>query len=210
MYQEGTMSDLPDAPELEPELVAGRPVLHFETQPQWADWLAEHHASSPGVWLRLAKKAAALNSVSYAEALDISLCYGWIDGQKKGYDAESWLQKFTPRGPKSLWSKINREKIAALTAAGRMQPAGLLAVERAKQDGRWDAAYDSQRTATVPDDFQAELERNPAASAFFATLNSQNRYAILFRIQTAKTAATRAKRIEQFITMLESGEKIYL
>jgi uncharacterized protein YdeI (YjbR/CyaY-like superfamily) len=147
--------------------------------------------------------------VSYAEALDIALCYGWIDGQKKSYDESSWLQKWTPRGLKSIWSKVNREKIQQLTERGRMQPAGIAAVEAAKQDGRWDAAYDSPSQATVPDDFQAALDRHPQASAFFATLNSQNRYGILWRIQTAKKRETRAKRIQQFIELLERHETLY-
>jgi uncharacterized protein YdeI (YjbR/CyaY-like superfamily) len=137
------------------------------------------------------------------------LCYGWIDGQKKSYDKSSWLQKFTPRGAKSIWSKINREKVERLIESGQMKPAGLKAVEAAKQDGRWEAAYDSFSSATVPDDFQAELDKNGEAKAFFATLNRQNKYAILFRIQTAKKAETRAKRIRQFIEMLEKKEKLY-
>ncbi len=184
-------------------------MLLFEQQHDWAAWLDEHHGTSPGVWLRLAKKASGLQSVSYDEALEVALCYGWIDGQKKSYDDASWLQKFTPRGAKSIWSKINRAKAEALMASGRMQPAGLKAVESAKQDGRWEAAYDSPRSATVPDDFQAALDQNAEAKAFFATLNSANRYAILFRIQTAKKAETRAKRIQEFIRMLEQHEKLY-
>lgn len=185
------------------------PVLLFAQQSDWAEWLYENHAVSSGVWLRHAKKAASLSSVSYAEALDVALCYGWIDGQKKSYDEDSWLQKFTPRRARSIWSKINREKIQRLIASGQMQPAGLQEVERAQQDGRWDAAYDSHSTATVPDDFQATLDQNATASAFFATLNRQNRYAILFRIQTAKKAETRARRITEFITMLEQHKKLY-
>jgi uncharacterized protein YdeI (YjbR/CyaY-like superfamily) len=185
------------------------PVILFERQHDWAAWLEQNHPLSAGVWLRLAKKAADLQSISYAEALDVALCYGWIDGQKNGYDEESWLQKFTPRGAKSIWSKINRDKALALIESGQMQPAGLAAVESARQDGRWDAAYDSARTISVPDDFQAELEKNPPAQAFFATLNSTNRYAILFRIQTAKKAETRARRILEFIGMLERQEKLY-
>jgi uncharacterized protein YdeI (YjbR/CyaY-like superfamily) len=185
------------------------PILLFAQPNDWRAWLHENHASSTGVWLRLAKKASALTSQSYAEALDVALCYGWIDGQKNSYDEDSWLQKFTPRGAKSVWSKINREKVAALTASGQMQPSGLRAVELAKQDGRWDAAYDSQSNATVPEDFQAALDASPQAKSFFATLNSVNRYAILFRIQTAKKAETRLKRIEQFIGMLERNEKLY-
>jgi uncharacterized protein YdeI (YjbR/CyaY-like superfamily) len=181
----------------------------IEHQKDWAAWLDKNYATSPGVWLRLAKKASAIPSVSYDEALGVALCYGWIDGQKKSYDESSWLQKFTPRGVKSIWSKVNREKAQELIESGQMKPAGLEAVERAKQDGRWDAAYDSPGGASVPSDFQAELDRNAKAKAFFATLNSRNRYAILFRIQTAKKAETRAKRIQQFIRMLENHEKLY-
>ncbi len=185
------------------------PILLFPTPADWAAWLDEQAAASPGVWLQLAKKESGHSSVTYAEALEVALCYGWIDGQKKGYDDQFWLQKFTPRGPKSIWSKVNRAKAEALIESGQMKPLGLAAVESARQDGRWDAAYDSQRAATVPDDLQAGLDAHPQAAAFFATLNSVNRYAILFRVQTAKTPATRAKRIEQFIAMLERGEKLY-
>lgn len=186
-----------------------QPVVLFASQKDWAAWLNKNHAASSGLWLRLAKKAAALQSLTYAEALDVALCYGWIDGQKKSFDQESWLQKFTPRGAKSIWSKINREKVEALIKAGKMKPAGLQAIEKAKQDGRWEAAYDSQSKATVPDDFQAELDRNPEAKAFFATLNKANRYALLFRIQTAKKAEIRAKRIIQFIEMLEKQKSFH-
>ena len=185
------------------------PVILFESEEAWEAWLAENHEASPGVWLRLAKKGSGLDSISYSQALDVALCYGWIDSQKKSYDEQSWLQRFTPRGPKSVWSKINREKVEQLINSGRMKPAGLRAVEAAKQDGRWDAAYDSQRNATVPDDFQAELDKHPEARAFFATLNSANRYAILYRLQTAKKAETRAKRIRQFIEMLEKKETFH-
>ncbi len=181
----------------------------FEHQDAWAAWLTSHHADAPGLWLRHAKKASGLASVSYAEALDLALCYGWIDGQKKSYDDSSWLQKWTPRGAKSIWSKINREKALKLIESGRMQPAGLAQIERAQKDGRWDAAYDSHSTATVPDDFQAALNGNADSSAFFATLNRTNRYAILFRIQTAKKADTRAKRIQEFIGMLARHEKFH-
>ena len=184
-------------------------MLLFADQQAWAAWLAENHTTSTGLWLQLAKKASGLTSVSYAEALDVALCYGWIDGQKQSYDEDSWLQKFTPRGTKSIWSKINREKVAQLIERGLMQPTGIAAVESAKQDGRWDAAYDSARTMTVPDDFQAALDQSAPAAAFFATLNSANRYAILWRIQTAKKAETRTKRIEQFIQMLENKEKLH-
>ena len=185
------------------------PVVLFEDQKDWAVWLDQNHTTSSGLWLRLAKKASGLKSVTYDEALEVALCHGWIDGQKKSYDESSWLQKFTLRGVRSIWSKINREKAQKLIESGQMKPAGLKAVEAAKQDGRWEAAYDSPSEATVPSDFQAELDRNAQAKAFFAMLNSQNRYAILFRIQTAKKAETRTKRIEQFIRMLEKHEKLY-
>lgn len=185
------------------------PIMMFDRQQDWEQWLDQHHADSPGVWMQIAKKASGIESVNYAEAVDVALCYGWIDGQSKKYDESSWIQKFTPRSPRSIWSKVNQEKVAALIASGKMQPAGLAEIERAKQDGRWEAAYDSPSRATVPEDLQAELDKHPQASAFFATLNSQNRYAILFRIQTAKKPETRARRIQQFIEMLEKGEKMY-
>jgi uncharacterized protein YdeI (YjbR/CyaY-like superfamily) len=184
-------------------------VIPFAQQRDWATWLDDNHASASGIWIQLAKKGSGIQSITYAEAVDVALCYGWIDGQSKRYDESSWLQKFTPRGAKSVWSKVNREKALALIESGQMQPAGLAAVERARQDGRWEAAYDSPSTASVPDDLQAELDRNPAAQAFFATLNSRNRYAILYRIQTAKKAETRAKRIQEFIGMLERQELLY-
>ncbi len=185
------------------------PVLLFEQTQDWETWLERNHAGSAGLWLRLAKKASALQSVSYQQAIEVALCYGWIDGQKRSYDEVSWLQKFTPRRPGSIWSKINREKAVALMEEGRMKPAGLAAVTRAKENGRWDAAYASQSVATAPDDFQAALAQSPEAAAFFATLNSVNRNAILFRIQTAKKPETRQRRIEQFIRMLEEHEMIY-
>src|SRR5215470_5036318 len=185
------------------------PVLPFERQKDWDVWLGKNHATSSGVWLKLAKKASGIQSVTYDEALEVALCYGWIDGQKRSHDEASWLQKFTPRGPKSIWSKINTEKAQQLIESGRMKSAGLKAVESARRDGRWDAAYASQSKAAVPDDLQAELDRNAKAKAFFATLDSRNRYAILHRVHTAKKAETRAKRIEQFIHMLEKKEKIY-
>ena len=186
------------------------PTLPFATKNKWAGWLAKQHDKSAGVWLKLAKKDSGVPSVTYDEAVESALCYGWIDGQKKGFDDKYWLQKFTPRGPKSIWSKINTVKAEKLIASGEMKPAGLKTIELAKQDGRWDAAYESQRNITVPDDFQAALDKNKEAKAFFATLNSANRYAILFRIQTAKKAETRAKRIQQFVEMLERNEKIHL
>ncbi len=185
------------------------PVLSFESREDWAAWLDANHATATGVWLRLAKKASGLRSVTYSEAVEVALCYGWIDGQARGYDEQTSLQRFTPRRARSVWSRINREKAQALIDDGRMMPAGLRAVEAAQRDGRWDTAYDSPRNAVVPDDLQRALDDNPAASAFFATLNGQNRYAILYRIQTAKRAETRAKRIRQYVEMLARQETIY-
>ena len=185
------------------------PVRLFKNAAAWEAWLIKHHADSTGLWLRIGKVSSTVKTVSYAEALDVALCYGWIDGQKKTFDDSTWLQKFTPRGKRSIWSKINREKVQRLIESGRMQPAGLNAIQRAKANGEWDSAYDSHRTAAVPDDLQRALDARPKAKAFFATLNSANRYAILFRIQTAKKAETRAKKIEQFIDMLERHEVIH-
>ncbi|WP_343583270.1 YdeI/OmpD-associated family protein [Herbaspirillum sp.] len=188
---------------------AALPTHHFKQQQDWTAWLMENHNTSVGVWLKLAKKDADAQSVSYDEAVETALCFGWIDGQKQAHDEQFWLQKFTRRSDKSIWSKINKEKALALIKAGRMQPSGLKEVERAKADGRWDAAYDSASTATVPADFQSALDGNARAKDFFGSLDGRNRYAILFRIQTAKKAETRAKRIAQFVQMLERHEKIH-
>lgn len=185
------------------------PSLPFASKKKWADWLAKQHDKSTGIWLKLAKKGSEIPSVTYDEAVDTALCYGWIDGQKKGFDDKYWLQKFTPRGARSIWSKINTERVEKLIKSGEMKPAGLKVVEAAKQDGRWDAAYESQKNISVPDDLQTALDQNPKAKAFFAALNSANRYAILFRIHNAKKAETRFRRIQQFVEMLERGEKLY-
>ena len=185
------------------------PILSFDNQKSWEAWLAEHGAGSNGLWLKIAKKETGIPSVSYAEALESALCYGWIDGQKAALDEQYWLQKFTPRGRKSGWSKINREKTEALIAAGRMQAAGLQQVESAQADGRWEAAYESQRTIGVPEDLQLELDRHPAARVFFDTLDSANRYAVLYRVTTAKKPETRAARISKLVEMLERSEKIH-
>jgi uncharacterized protein YdeI (YjbR/CyaY-like superfamily) len=185
------------------------PIISFATQQDWEAWLEERYADARGVWLKIAKKEACAPSVSYAEALESALCYGWIDGQKAAFDEQYWLQKFTPRGPKSTWSKNNCEKATALLASGRLRPAGIRQVELAKADGRWDAAYESQSKITVPDDFQRELDNNQQAREFFDTLNNANRYAILYRIQTAKRPETRAARISKFITMLADHQKIH-
>jgi uncharacterized protein YdeI (YjbR/CyaY-like superfamily) len=185
------------------------PTLSFATQQDWEAWLEAHSAEAPGLWLKIAKKATGRPSVSYAQALEGALCYGWIDGQKAGLEDEHWLQMFTPRRPRSGWSRVNCEKATALIAAGRMRPAGLQQVEQAQADGRWEAAYDSQRTIGVPEDLQRALDADPAAKAFFATLDSANRYAILYRIQTAKKPETRAARIQKLVAMLSQGQKIH-
>jgi uncharacterized protein YdeI (YjbR/CyaY-like superfamily) len=187
----------------------GLPIIAFESQAAWEGWLAENHESAPGLWLKLAKKASGIDSVTYSEAVDVALCYGWIDSQKAGFDDDYWLQRFTPRTAKSKWSKNNRQRVAELIEEGRMQPAGLREIERAQEDGRWERAYASQSNMTVPEDFQKELDDNPRAREFFANLNSSNRYAILYRIQDAKKSETRARRIAKFIDMLNAGETIY-
>jgi uncharacterized protein YdeI (YjbR/CyaY-like superfamily) len=185
------------------------PVMTFESIDAWDAWLAAHHAGSPGLWLKIAKKGAAGTTISYSDALDVALCHGWIDGQKGRHDDDYWLQRFTPRKPGSNWSKINTERAAALIASGRMRPAGLREVERAQADGRWEQAYESQSRVTVPDDLARALAANERARAFFATLDSANRYAILYRIRTAKRPETRAKRIETFVAMLSEHKKIH-
>lgn len=201
------MPSSPSSPLPSPD---GKPVKPFATQKAWATWLEKNHATSTGLWLQLMKKGSGLKSVTYAEALDEALCYGWIDGQKRSGDEVSFLQKFTPRGKKSLWSQINREKVAGLEKEGRMQAAGRAAVDAAKADGRWDAAYASQSRMTIPDDFTAALAKKPKAAAFFATLKGANRYAFLFRLQTVKKAETRARKIEEFVAMLARGEAPHL
>ncbi|MCW2621533.1 MAG: hypothetical protein JWL64_1135 [Frankiales bacterium] len=186
-----------------------REILHCADAAAWERWLAEHHADSPGVRLAIAKKGSGVASVGYADAVEVALCWGWIDGRRDRLDEVHFLQGFSPRRPRSIWSQVNRDKVAALTAEGRMQPAGQAEVDRAKADGRWDAAYASQRTSAVPDDLQAALDADPAAAAFFATLNSQNRYAILFRTGSVKKAETRARKIAEYVAMLARGETIY-
>jgi len=185
------------------------PIRLFKSKQEWAAWLDKNHHESTGLWLRLAKKGSRLRSVRYQEALEVALCYGWIDGQKRPESEQAWLQKFVSRSNRSVWSKINREKALALIASGEMKPSGLEAIEKAKKNGRWEAAYDSPSRATVPPDFQAALDGNPQAAAFFKTLDGANRYAILWRIQTVKKAETRARKIEHFIGMLERKEKIH-
>jgi uncharacterized protein YdeI (YjbR/CyaY-like superfamily) len=185
------------------------PVMTFGSTDAWDAWLAAHHADAPGLWLKIAKKGAAGRTISYSEALDVALCHGWIDGQKGRYDDDYWLQRFTPRKPSSKWSKINTERVAALTASGRMRPAGLREVERAQADGRWEQAYESQSRVTVPEDLARALAANERAREFFATLDSANRYAILYRIGAAKKPETRAKRIDTYVAMLSEHKKIH-
>lgn len=185
------------------------PML-FRSAKAFEAWLKKHHATSGGLWLKIAKRGAAEPSVTYPEAVEIALCWGWIDGQKKGLDEQHFLQRFTPRRARSIWSKINVDKAEALIAAGRMQAPGLAQVDAAKADGRWARAYDGARTSTVPGDLMAALEAEPRAKAFFAALNASNRYAVLWRIQTAVKAETRARRIAQLVQMLARGEAIHL
>ena len=181
--------------------------IAFADQAAWREWLAANHADADGVWIKFAKKASGIPTVTYAEAVEVALTYGWIDGQAKGIDDRHYLQRFTPRRAQSVWSKINRTKAEALIESGAMQPAGLAEVERAKADGRWARAYDSPRTAIVPDDLQAALDADPAAAKFFESLDGNNRYAILHRIQSAKRPETRASRIAKFVEMCRRGER---
>lgn len=185
------------------------PILLFAAPPDLEAWLERSHAASDGLWLKIAKKGSGESSVTYAEALALALCFGWIDSQKRGHDERFFLQRFTPRRPRGRWSRINRDKAEALIAAGAMRPAGLAEVEAAKADGRWDAAYEGARTAKVPDDLQRELDANQAAREFFAGLDSSNRYAIVYRLDDAKKPETRERRLRKFVAMLERGEKIH-
>jgi uncharacterized protein YdeI (YjbR/CyaY-like superfamily) len=185
------------------------PVVGFESPDTWDAWLAAHHADSPGVWLKIAKKGSGGRSVSYSDAVDVALCHGWIDGQKGRHDDEYWLQRFTPRKPGSSWSKINTERASVLIAAGRMGPAGLREVEQAQADGRWEQAYEPQSRIAVPEDLARALAANPRAAGFFATLDSANRYAVLYRIANAKRPETRAKRIDTFVAMLGEHKKLH-
>jgi uncharacterized protein YdeI (YjbR/CyaY-like superfamily) len=185
------------------------PILLFATAADFEAWLEENHAAPDGVWLKIAKKGAAEPSVTYDEAVELGLCFGWIDSQMRGLDEQHYLQRFTPRRPRGRWSKINREKAEALIAAGRIRPAGLAEVGAAKADGRWEAAYDGQRTATVPDDLRRELDANAAAREFFEGLDSANRYAVIYRLNDARKPETRERRLRKFVAMLERGEKIH-
>jgi uncharacterized protein YdeI (YjbR/CyaY-like superfamily) len=187
----------------------GLPQIAFRSDVEWEQWLEENHSSSDGVWIKMAKKGSGIESVRYPEVLDTALCFGWIDGRREGLDDRFFLQRYQPRRPRSRWSRINREKAQRLIAAGRMRPAGLAEVERAKADGRWEAAYASPRNIEVPDDLQRALDARPRAKEFFEGLDSRNRYAILYRLDDAKKPETRAQRLAGFLEMLEAGEKPY-
>lgn len=183
-----------------------QPVLEFADQASFERWLAEQHAQSDGIWLKMAKKGAAVTTIGYQEAVEVALCYGWIDGQLKRLDDDYFVQRFTPRRARSKWSKINVGKAEALVAAGKMKPAGLAEVERAKADGRWAAAYDSPSTATVPEDLEEALRAKPKAAAAFEGLTRSQRYSILYQVQDAKRPDTRRRRIEKYVEMLERGD----
>ena len=184
-------------------------TLSFKSSAEFRRWLAKNHASSTGLWLRIFKKDSPQVSLTYAEALDQALCFGWIDSQKKSRDEQSWIQKFTPRRARGGWSRLNTRHAERLITAGAMTPAGLCAIEEAKSDGRWEAAYDSPRNASPPDDFLKALAKNIKAKTFFATLNRANIYAIVYRLQTAKKPETRARRLRQILEMLEREEKFH-
>lgn len=187
----------------------GDPIEFFENGAAFERWMRKNHEKASCIWVKSAKKKTGIPSITWDEGVDVALCYGWIDGQGKSVDDTYTLQRYTPRGKRSTWSKLNRERVARLIAEGRMQPAGLAEVDRAKADGRWDAAYDPPSTAAVPDDLAKALSKSAKARKFFESLNSTNRYAILHRIQNAKKPETRARRIEKFVVMLKNGAKIY-
>jgi uncharacterized protein YdeI (YjbR/CyaY-like superfamily) len=187
----------------------GKPILQLASPEEWEAWLDAEHAGSDGVWLKFAKKGSGVTTVLYPEALDVALCFGWIDSQVMTLDERFYLQKFTPRRSKSKWSKINVEKIEALTKAGRMRPAGLEQVELAKADGRWDAAYSSPANMTEPPDLKKALKASPKAAEFWATLNKSNRFAAIYQLEDAKKPETRERRLAKFIGMFERGEKLY-
>ena len=191
-------------------LVVNEDAVHeFKDQAALEKWLAKNHAKAPELWLKLHKKASGLPSVTYAEALDVALCWGWIDATKKSFDDKSFLQRFTPRSKNSIWSTRNQEHVARLTRAGRMQPQGQAEIDRAKTDGRWDKAYAGSKTMEFPPDLLAAIEAEPKALALFRQLNAQNRFALAFRTHNMKTPAGRAKKIAGFVEMLKRGETIY-
>ena len=184
-------------------------LISFKNSKEFNDWLSKNYSSSNGIWLKFFKKDSNITSINHDEALDEALCYGWIDGQLKKLDMKSWLQKFTPRRPKSLWSKKNVERVEQLILEKRMKSAGLKEVNLAKDDGRWNKAYDSQKNMQAPEDFLKRLSRNPKANKFFETLNSANKYSIVWRLQTAKKPETRERRMLKILEMLSKGEKFH-
>lgn len=185
------------------------PILPFKTPKAFAAWVAKEKADSPGVWIKIAKKGSGHASITYEEAIDVALCHGWIDGLKRSFDAEWFLQRFTPRTPRSPWSQINVDKVARLIAAGEMKPGGQKQIDAAKADGRWERAYGGARMMAVPDDLTAALKKNRKAAAFFETITKTNRYAILWRLHEAKRPETREKRLKTFVEMLARGETIH-
>lgn len=190
------------------EIKDGLPVILFETQESWGNWL-EKNESASGIWVQIAKKGSGINSINYKEILEVALCFGWIDGVSNKFDEKTWVQRFTPRKPNSKWSKINKIKAEELISAGKMRPSGMAAIEIAKQKGIWESAYDSQKNATIPADLQIELDKNPDAAEFFKSLESVNRYAILYRLQTTRNPEIRTKKLAQFVEMLKRKEKIH-
>jgi uncharacterized protein YdeI (YjbR/CyaY-like superfamily) len=197
------MSDEPS------ESFNGQPVMCFKNWRRWEAWLSKHHKETGGVWIKISKKKAGIPTVTHLEALDVALCYGWIDAQAKPYEVPYYLRRFVQRRPRSTWSKINIAKVQALISAGRMRAPGKAAVEAAQADGRWDAAYESQKNATIPPEFAKALASHPTARTFFDALNKANRYAFIWRVATSRTPETRRKRIEKFIAMLETGQKFH-
>jgi uncharacterized protein YdeI (YjbR/CyaY-like superfamily) len=185
------------------------PIVSFKTAKAWETWLEKNFDSASGVWIQFAKKASGIKSVTYHEALDVALCHGWIDGLRKSYDEDTFIQKFTPRQAKSIWSKINKAKALALIDGNRMKSGGHAAIEQAKANGRWDAAYDGFKSSTIPPDLETEFKKYPKAKKFFETVSAQNRYAVLYRIQTATKPETRKRRIDQFVSMLNEGKTLY-
>jgi uncharacterized protein YdeI (YjbR/CyaY-like superfamily) len=191
------------------EMNSKYPTLSFKSFQEWSQWLRLNHERSDGVWLRFFKKGSGISSVSHAEALDEALCYGWIDGQLKKGDEKSWLRKFTPRGPRSIWSKKNAENVLRLMKSGRMMPAGAKEIDAAKADGRWERAYDSAKEMSVPADFLREISKHRKAEAFFRSLNKANVYAIAWRLQTAKKPETRDRRMKAILEMMMKGQKLH-
>ena len=185
------------------------PVMAFKDSAEWELWLSQNYTLQTGIWVKVAKKDSGIASVAIADALDGALCYGWIDDQRRSFDDTHYLQKYTPRRPRSMWSKVNIGKVEALIAEGRMQPQGQAAIDQAKADGRWEAAYESQANATVPPDLQTALDQNKTAKVFFETLNRTNQYAVLWRLMTAKTPQIRAKRLQNMVALLKAGKEIH-